>query len=46
MNNNNTQSKTSNAKSPTNEKAGFQFSSFLKITDPKTNKVILQQRCS
>jgi hypothetical protein len=28
----------------TNEHAGFYFSSFIKITDPETNEVIVEMR--
>lgn len=27
-----------------NEQSGFYFSSFLKITDPETNEVLVEQR--
>ena len=36
--------KSSPTKKP-NEQVGFHFSSSMKITDPKTGKVLLQMRC-
>jgi hypothetical protein len=38
------QKQSSSTKKP-NEQVGFHFSSSMKITDPKTGKVILQMRC-